>query len=54
MATVSLYKTFVVKDEKAFNQLKKDIEEKSDKNRTIQKAPSLERGMEKLKHFTFR
>lgn len=54
MATASLTKDFVVRDEKAFEQFKKDVETKSNKNRTVKTSPSLERGKEKLKQFSFR
>jgi hypothetical protein len=54
MATSSLHKEFVVKDKKAFEQLKKDIEEKANLNTTVEVAHSLEEGEEILKHFSFR
>lgn len=54
MATISMHKDFVVKDKKAFEQLKKDVESKADYNRTVKSAPSLEKAAVKLKQFTFR
>ena len=54
MATSSLTKDFEIRDKKAFEQFKKDIETKSNHDRTIVKSPSLEKGREKLKQFSFR
>lgn len=53
MATISMHKEFVVKEKEAFEQLKKDIEKKADLNRSVESAPSLEKGIEKLKQFSF-
>ena len=54
MAIISMHKDFVVKDKKAFEQLKKDIEKKTNPNRSVEAAPSLEKGIVKLKQFSFR
>lgn len=48
MATSSMHKEFVVKDEKTFEQLIKDVEKKANLNRFVESAPSLEKGTEKL------
>lgn len=53
MATISMHKEFVIKEEKAFEQLKKDVEKKANLNRSVESAPSLEKGTEKLKRFSF-
>ena len=53
MATISMHKEIVVKEEKAFEQLKKDVEKKANLNRSVESAPSLEKGTEKLKRFSF-
>lgn len=53
MATISMHKEFVIKEKKAFEQLKKDVEKKANTNRTVESAPSLEKGAEKLKRFSF-
>lgn len=42
MATSSITKDFYVKDEAAYNKIKKDIEEKSTVRIKIVKSPSLE------------
>lgn len=54
MAMISMHKEFVVKEEKAFEQLKKDVEKKAPLNRSVEYALSLEKGKEKLKQFSFR
>lgn len=53
MATSSLTKDFVVGDKKAFAQFKKDIETMPENDRTVKSCPSLKRGKEKLKYFSF-
>lgn len=53
MPTSSMHKEFVVKQEKAFEQLKKDVEKKANLNRFVERAPSLEKGTEKLERFSF-
>lgn len=53
MATISMHKKFVIKDKKAFEQLKKDVEKKTNLNRSVESAPSLEKGLRKLKGFSF-
>ena len=54
MAIISMHKDFVVKEEKVFEQLKKDVEKKANLNRSVERALSLEKGKEKLKQFSFR
>ena len=54
MAIISMHKDFVVKEKKAFEQLKKDVEKKANSNRSVEGAPSLEKGIVKLKQFSFR
>ena len=53
MATISMHKEFVVKEEKTFEQLKKDVEKKANLNRAVESDPSLEKGTEKLIRFSF-
>lgn len=56
MATSSMQKDFIIKDKKAFEQLKKDLKSASKErlsNKT-QKSASLSHGEEKLKQFSFR
>lgn len=53
MPTSSMHKEFVVKQEKAFEQLKKDAEKKVNLNRFVERAPSLEKVIEKLERFSF-
>lgn len=54
MAMISMHKDFVVKEEKVFEQLKKDVEKKIPLKRSAERALSLEKGKEKLKQFSFR
>ena len=49
MATTSITKEFYVKDTRAFERLKQDLERKP-----VKKSPSLEKGREKLATFVFR
>ena len=53
MATISMNKEFVVKEEKTFEQFKKDVEKKANLNRAVESDPSLEKGTEKLIRFSF-
>ena len=53
MATISMHKEFVVKEEKTFEQLKKDVEKKANLNRAVESDPSLEKETEKLIRFSF-
>lgn len=53
MATISMHKEFVVKEEKTIEQLKKDVEKKANLNRAVESDPSLEKGTEKLIRFSF-
>ena len=53
MATSSITKEFYVKDQKAFEQLKQELEKKPERKQTIT-SPSLKKGKEKLATFVFR
>ena len=55
MATSSMTKEFVIKNEEALERLLKSLEEAEGNNtREYKKSPSLEKGEEKLKQFSFR
>lgn len=54
MATSSITKDFYVKNEAAYNKLKKDIEKKSTVRVKVVKSPALEEGRRKLATFVFR
>lgn len=54
MATSSITKDFYVKDEAAYNKLKRDIEKNSSVRTKIVKSPALEKGRKKLATFVFR
>ncbi len=53
MATSSITKDFYVKDEKAFELLKKELEEVPERAQVVE-SPSLKKGKEKLATFVFR
>ena len=53
MATSSITKEFHVKDQAAFEKLKKEIESEAPRTKAIE-SPSLKRGKEKLATFVFR
>lgn len=53
MATSSITKDFYVKDQAAFERLKKDLEA-APPQKKVAKSPSLERGRKKLTTFVFR
>ena len=53
MAISSITKDFYVKDPKAFERLKQELEKKSEGNQIIE-SPSLKKGREKLATFVFR
>ena len=52
MATSSITKDFYVKDSKAFERLKQELDKKTEHKKTVQ-SPSLKRGREKLATFVF-
>ena len=52
MATESITKSFYVKDNKAFEKLKKELENTKHKN--VVESPSLSKGRKKLATFVFR
>lgn len=54
MATVSLHKDFEVKNKNTFEQFKKDAGKAAASDRSVKISPSLEKGIEKLKQFSFR
>ncbi len=53
MATSSIRKEFVVKDQKAFEKLKKELAQATPHTETV-RYPALEKGKEKLASFVFR
>lgn len=53
MATSSITKDFYVKDPRAFEKLKKELESGPERKQVVQ-SPSLEKGREKLATFVFR
>ena len=53
MATTSITKDFYVKDTRAFERLKQDLERKPVR-KDVKKSASLEKGREKLATFVFR
>lgn len=53
MATSSITKDFHVKDQKAFEALKRDVEQ-APVRKQVADAPSLKKGREKLATFVFR
>ena len=54
MATSSITKDFYVKDHKAFEQLKFELDTKSVPRNKVVESPSLKKGKEKLATFVFR
>ena len=56
MATSSMTKDFVINDQKAFEQLKKDLETaaKDSTSHEVKASPTLSYGEEKLKRFSLR
>lgn len=53
MATSSITKDFYVKDDHAFEKLKKELESGPERKQVV-RSPSLEKGREKLATFVFR
>ena len=53
MATSSITKAFIVRDMEAFKRLKEELDNAPPPKR-VAKAPSLEKGREKLATFVFR
>lgn len=53
MATSSITKEFYVKDEKAFERLKQDLNSKPECKQAVESS-SLEKGRDKLSTFVFR
>lgn len=54
MATSSITKEFYVRDQVAFERLKKDLDETSAPRKAAIESPSLKKGREKLAAFVFR
>lgn len=54
MATSSITKEFVVKDEKAYSQMMKEISAKPNRTVKTEKPSNIERGNDLLKRFSFR
>lgn len=54
MATSSITKEFYVKDQAAFERLKKELAAKSAPREKVVGSPSLDKGKEKLATFVFR
>lgn len=54
MATSSITKEFYVKDQAAFERLKKELEKKSAPRTKVVPSTSLEKGRKKLTTFVFR
>lgn len=53
MATSSITKDFYVRDEKAFERLRRELDSKPERKQVVE-SPSLEKGREKLATFVFR
>jgi len=54
MATSSITKEFYVKDQDAFERLKKELETSTAPREKVVESPSLKKGKEKLATFVFR
>ena len=54
MATSSITKEFYVRDQAAFERLKKELAAKSAPREKVVESPSLKKGREKLATFVFR
>ena len=54
MATSSITKEFYVKDQAAFERLKKELSTESAMREKVVESPSLKKGREKLATFVFR
>lgn len=54
MATSSITKEFYVKDQAAFERLKKELDETTAPRKVVIESPSLKKGREKLATFVFR
>lgn len=54
MATSSITKEFYVRDQVAFERLKKELATKSAPREKVVESPSLKKGREKLATFVFR
>lgn len=54
MATTSITKEFFVKDQEAFERMKRDLDKKAPVRRMVAESASLKKGKEKLATFVFR
>ncbi len=54
MATSSITKEFYVKDQAAFERLKRELDTKPTPREKVVESPSLKKGKEKLATFVFR
>lgn len=54
MSTLSITKDFYVKDQNAFEQLKKQLESNKPMRKQVVESPVLKKGREKLATFVFR
>lgn len=54
MATTSITKEFFVKDQKAFERMKLDLDKKAPVRRMVAESTSLKKSKEKLATFVFR
>lgn len=54
MATSSITKEFYVKDQAAFERLKKELDETAAPRKVAIESPALKKGKEKLATFVFR
>lgn len=53
MATTSITKEFFVKDQKAFERMKRDLDKKAPVRRMVAESTSLKKSKEKLATFVF-
>lgn len=54
MATTSIIKEYIVKDQKAFERMKRDLDKKAPVRKMVAESASLKKSKEKLATFVFR
>ena len=54
MATTSITKEFFIKDQKAFERMKRDLDKKAPVRKMVAESASLKKSKEKLATFVFR
>ena len=54
MATTSITKEFFVKDQKAYERMKRELEKKAPVRKAVTESTSLKKSKEKLATFVFR